>query len=539
MPFALVFSIAAPAVGLLLLPAIALIPRLRPYGRFIVPVAAGFALLGVLTIPFESARSIPVSRWRPSAFFGTSLMIGAKPALWALATAAVAATAAAALVQLSRRAQSNALVGVSALGLVAAALCSFWGDNLLTVLFFWGWFDLLWVLGLAAVGASARRVALSGCVNLLATGALLAGALIFRAQASSISWRLLNPAGLGRDLLVLAGVLRLGLYPLHLTAPVGVSRSAPGALAQFMGPVLGWGYLVQLLAEGGVVLSGMGWLTWVGMASLAAGGLLAFTRSASSEVLPWAALAATGTVILGATNAGGEAPLVLAGGAVSWVLGVALLYLGSGLEQLAPWWVAPSLLGGLALLGAPLTPGSVVTAAVMDGDFAALEVVKVLLLLLGRALLVAGLVRHILRPAQRSELGRLEIAARATGLALPGVLLLLGGIFPSLLFGGLGEVSFWEFLAGPGVLGWGLWLLSVGAGIVLFRLVERFRGRVEPLLSLLFDLVSLDWLLRMLLGGLARVARLLHSAAELVEGAGAVLWAAAIFLLLVLTLVGR
>ncbi len=540
MPFAPVYSLTVLVAGLLLLLIVASVPRLRLYARFLVPAVAGLSLLGVLATALEPPRPIPLSLWRPSVFFGTFPILQADPAMWSLAVAVACALTAAALVQLSRHAQPHFLVSVSALGLVAAALGSLWGANLLTTLVFWGWFDLAWVLGMVAVGASPRRIALGGSAALLATVALWAGALMVGTEGSTLSWTPTVPSGLGRDLLVVAGVLRLGLYPLHLALPVGISKSAPGAAPLFLGPVLGWGLLLRLTAAEGVVLADVGWLSWLGMATLVAGGLLAWSRSGTSEVLPWAALASAGATLWGAAVAGDDAPLVLAGGGAAWVLGVTLVTLGRGLARSAPWWTGGPLLGGLALLGTFLTPGAFVTSAVMRDVTASSTVHGALAFFFGQGLLTAGLARRILRPVAKKERAKpLETAARAAGLALPVLVLLLGGLHPPLLLLGLEAPSLGRLLLGTGALAWGLWLLAAGGGAALSRLESRFRKRAEPALSLLFDLVCLDWLLHMLLGGLGRAAQLLREIAELVEGAGAVLWALAIFLLVTLALVGH
>ena len=532
MPFSPLFSLIVPLAGAVILLLMSLFRRLRPYTRFLAPAAMGLTLLGVLMMPLEPLTIIPLSLWRPSAFFGTFLAMRPAPVTWALAVAATAAAVSAALIQLSRRTQPLFVLVFSGLGFLLATLGSLWAENLLTLLFFWGCFDAAWALGMMAVGASPRRVALSLGVTLLATAALWAAALVTKAGGGSLTWQLIDPEGLARTLLLIAGVLRLGLYPIHVNLPVGISKSAPAAAHLFLGPVLGWGLLLRLVTDAGISLADPTWLSSLGVATLAAGGLLSWTRSIASEALPWAALAATGGTLAAAAFAGDAAPLVVAGGGAAWVLGVTLIALADGFDRSAPWWAVGPALGGLALVGAPLTLGHVVTTQLVVSE--GIPAPQLALILAAQALLVAGIARRITRPPLSwGDERPLEIAARAGGLALPVLLVLLGGLRPALLLPGLDVPP-----STAPLLRWGGWLLAlaVGAGLVWLR--ARFRQQIEPVLDLLFDLFSLDWLLYTLVGGLDRATSLLREAAELIEGAGAVLWAVSILLLALLALVG-
>lgn len=532
MPFPPLFSVIVPLIGAVILLLMSLFRRLRSYTRFVAPAAMGLTLLGVLAVPVEPLRTIPLSLWRPSAFFGTFLALRTAPVTWALAMAATAAGVSAALIQLSRRTRPHFILVLSGLGFLLATLGSLWAENLLTLLFFWGCFDAAWALGMMAVGASPRRVALSLGIALLATASLWAAALLTRAGGGSLTWQLIEPEGLARTLLLAAGLLRLGLYPIHVNLPVGISRSAPAAAHLFLGPVLGWGLLLRLVTDAGISLADPVWLSSLGVATLAVGSLLSWTRSVASETLPWAALATAGATLAAAAFARDAAPLVLASGGTAWVLGVTLIALADGFDRSAPWWAIGPALGGLALVGAPLTLGQAISAHTIGS--AGLPAPQLALTLVALALLVAGIARRIIRPPLSwGDEGLLEIAGRAGGFLLPVLLLLLGGIRPSLLLSGLDVPS-----STVPLLRWGLWLLALVMGGGFVWLGARFRKRIEPLLDLLFDLFSLDWLLYTLVGGFDRATSLLREAAELIEGAGAVLWAVSILLLALLALVG-
>jgi len=540
MVFAPGFSLAAPVGGLFILLVLQAVPWLRRYVRFVVPAVAGLSLLGALATLMEPVRPVVLSRWSPSAFFGVPLVIQADPLVWPLAVAAGCVVVGAALVQLGHREQPHFLAGFAALGMLAAVLGSMWAANLLTILVFWGWFDLAWALGMVVAGVSARRVALGGGVGGLATVTLWAGALVEVARGNSLSWHLASPSGMGVGLLLVAGVLRLGLYPFHLALPTGLRRSGPERATLFLGPVLGWGLLLRLAAVGGGALPGGGVLSWVGMASLVAGGLLSWTRSGAREVVTWAALAAAGAVLWGAAAVGDGAVWVLAGGGAAWALGVSLVSLGHGFDRAVPWWTVGPLFGGVVLLGFPLTPGALVVPAVVGDAIGGSAVGKVVAFLVGEGMLAAGLARCVLRPAAGQErVGPLEVIARAAGMALPALPLVVGGLHPPFLMPGSGVASLVGLLVRAGGLAWMVWLLAVGGGVALFWREGRFRRRVEPVLGLLHDLVHLDWALGLFLGGIGRLLRFFRATAELVEGAGAVLWALSISLLIMLALLGR
>ncbi|MBN1180230.1 MAG: hypothetical protein JXD18_13545 [Anaerolineae bacterium] len=539
MTFAPIFSLMALCVGFIALPLVAWVRFLRPYARFLVPVAVGFSLLGVVATRFAPSWSMIFSRWHPSVFFNAVMLLEDSPVTWPLLLAFSVAMMSSALIQLGRLAPSHILVGLATLGMMAAVLGSLWGSNLLVVLMCWGSFDLFWSLGMLAVGASTRRVALAGGVFVLSTTALLTGALVTRTVGGSISWALIQPGELERNLLVVAAVLRLAFYPLHLTVPVGVSKSAPAAMPLYLGPVLGWGLLLRLVVSAGVSLDDLAWVQSIGMASLIAGGLLAWTRAARSEVLPWIALASSGATLWASAVAGERAALVLAGGSVAWLLGMTLVSLARGWERAAPWWSIGPVVGGLALIGSLLTPGVLVGLTVAGRVVEPFDLRQAFLFFLGESLLVAGTARRVLVPIERQERGTpLAIAARAAGLALPTVLLLWFGLYPAALSPAFADISLGHVLEQTLPAGWAVWLLGFALGVPLFLLEGRLRKRIEPGLGLLFDLVALDWVLYTLLGGLGRVADFLREVAELVEGAGAVLWAFAIFLLLALAFLG-
>ncbi len=539
MSFAPMLSIIAPLVGLVMLLAVARIPLLQPYRRFVVPTAALLSFLGVLFVPLEAARVVIVSRWQPSAFFGASPALRAWPGMWALALAFSLATAASALVQLSRVPQPRALLGIAGLGMLAAGLAGLWSDNLLMALIAWAGFDLAWGVGALAVGLPARRIALGVGLGGLATMALWAGALLAEGRGVGVSWRFLDVGGAGGVLLMIAALLRLGVYPFHLALPGEEGWELPGAAPLLLGPLLGLGLLAQLAGRDSDLFATAAWMEVLAVVTFIGGGALAWTRSGAGGGWPWGSLAALGGLLWASLHAEATASVLAVGGA-AWAAGTTLLHLHRGVERSAPWWSVAAGLGGLALLGAPLTGGWAASSALVASLVAAPTAARVVGFLVGQALLTTAMVRRVLRPAAPDEpAGPLATAARSAGLASAVLLLLFVGFLPRWLAADVSALALPRLLTRPGLSGWLLWGVGSAIGGAFARWERRLRRRVEAVLGLLHDLLRMEWASQLLLNSLGRSSAFLGAVADVVEGPGAILWALAIFMLVMLIIVGR
>ena len=500
------------------------------------PAVAGLSFVIVLFAPLDPLRIAVLSRWQPSIFFGGIPALWGDFAAWPLAVGFSCAVLSSVLVQLGRLPQPRFSLGLSVLGMLATGLGSIWSENLLMLLLCWAGFDLAWGLGAAAADLPARRVTMGVGLGALATVALWAGALAVDARGGSLSWLLMDLSGPGRDLLWAAAALRLGLYPLHMALPVERTEGPPGAASLMLGPVLGWALLLRLAEVGGSQLAVTSWAGWLAGATFLAGGLLAWLRGGSGAGWPYASLAAAGGVLWASLVAGDAAAQVLAAGGASWVLGVTLLHMSRGMERAAPWWSVAPIMGGLTLLGAPLTWGLVSTIYLLGSPVAPLTVGRAVVFLFAQGLLTAAVAHRVFRPAPTEEpIGPLHKAARAAGLILPAALLLIAGLRAVFRFPALGAPSLAGRLAWPGAVGFVLWLAGLALGGVLYDQERRgFRQRMEAMLGLLCDLFRLDWLWRLLLASQARLVAFLSAVADVMEGPGAILWALAIFLLVLL-----
>jgi hypothetical protein len=86
----------------------------------------------------------------------------------------------------------------------------------------------------------------------------------------------------------------------------------------------------------------------------------------------------------------------------------------------------------------------------------------------------------------------------------------------------------------PGLVGWVLWAVLLALGGVLAWQERFLRSKIGSLLSVIHDVLSLEWLYDVLAGALGRGLSVFESADEVVGGAGALLWSLLLFLLFLL-----
>ena len=516
MPFAPTFALAVPLAGVLALLLVAYVPPLQPYRRYVLPLGAGLSLLGVLFTPWEAPRPFLLSRWQPLSLFGTFPVLLADRAVWPLALAWAGAVAGSALVQMGRPPGLRLATGGAILSMLTLGLASLWGENLLTVLLAWAGFDLAWGVGMAAAGLPAERVAWGIGGGVAATALLWTAALGLEKAGGSLSWPLMTPDGWGGAALWLAALVRLGLYPLHLVVPTEMRRGHPATAVLLLEPLLAWGLLARTAQAGGPVPD---WplLEALAVATFVVGGFLAWAVTDPDQRTIWIGMAAAGGMLWAGLRAGHAAGGAWAAGGTAWTLGLTLLYLGRGWRRTAPGWTVPSVIGGLALLAAPLVSGGVLSPP---------DALRALLFFLGQALLTAAVAKEVLRTAAEEEtVGILPAISHAAGLVVPVIALALAwGSAPK---------------GTPTGLGWGAWVAGGLAGGGLFVVGERRQWLLRgPFLSVV-DSLRWEWAGRLLVRSLGKVADFLDTVADVAEGPGAVLWALATFVLILVVVTRR
>lgn len=517
MPFAPILALTAPLGGLLVLLMVSSIEPLRPYRRYVVPLGAGLSFLGVLFAPWEDPRPFLLSLWQPLSLFGTFPVLLADRAVWPLALAWAGAVAGSALVQMGRPQIVRSAIGAAVLAMLTFGLGALWGENLLAVLLAWAGFDLAWGIGMASAGLPGERVAWGVGGGVVATALLWMGALSLEKAGSGLSWPLMTADGWGGIFLFLAALVRLGVYPFHFTVPAEMRRGRPLAIAMLLEPLLAWGLLTRMSGQAGISIPGGVMLEALAAATFVVGGFLAWAVTDPDQRTIWVGMAAAGSVLWAGVHAGRAADAAWAAGGTAWILGLTLLYLGRGWGRTAPIWAAASVLGGLALLAAPLASGGILSPP---------DVLMAILFPLGQALLTASVAKEVLRPMAREErVGLLPAIAQVAGLVIPSVALVLA-------WGAAPKIE-------PTLAGWGAWIAGTLLGVGLFVLEFLRPWARRGSLQAIAEVLRPEWAGRLLINSLGRLTGFLDTVADVAEGPGAVLWALATFLLILVVVTRR
>ncbi len=563
-------------------------PRVRLYACYIALAVAGLTTILILALGRMEPVRVIFSLWQPSSLFGAALALRTDVVIQPLALTLALVTCSAFLVNLGRseeplpvealaptvrrRVPSHDVAGLCPrlaavlLALLSASLAALWAANLLTLIISWTIYDLLTTAGHIVAGES-RQKAVRGLVfGGIATLLLWSGALLSKSGVGSELWVLMPPGNAQLTLWILAGILRLWLYPFHLpassdlaaTSPHGdlVSyRTGPLAALLLLGPIVGWGLWVRLALANSGYIPGGAWVPSIAALSLALGGFLAWSCKSPRRSLPWIGMGITGAVLLAAGLAGETAVIIIAAGGTAWALGITVLFLmpflNAGLQRETPWWSIPSLIGALALAGAPLTLGFVAETTLVGALTGGGRPEWGVAFFVGYLFLIPSLVRWLLSPSPFSLPNpRWRLVLCGVGLGLPALWLVVAGLHPPILIHGIlsshiGVGSYGTapslgiLFARPGLMGWLLWVLSFSGGGVLAWREKNLRSTIELWLNAAHDLLRLEWLYEILTGAIERGLSMLRVADEIIGGAGALLWSWLLFFVLLLIWSGK
>lgn len=534
MPSFIVLTIILPLVGAVGMLGLSLVSRIRPHTHYIALVALGLTIILVLTfrwrVPIEEVPTL----WQPSLLLGGTPTLQSEATTQPLALVLALTTFSALIVELSRTDNPQPWRTAALLGLLAAGFATLWAANPLTLVISWASYDLLLAVGHIAAGGS-QRIAIRGLIfGSLATLLLWGGTLASGDGESSVLWSLMSLNNAQLTLWAAAGILRLWMYPFHLSAPDELG-AVPSLAAFLLSPVTGWVLWLHLAGVNGGSLPGSTWVLTLAAITLTLGYFLAWSCRSPRCIVPWTAMGATGAALLAAGLAGESAVAVIVASSVAWVLGVTVLFLTDGLRQEAPWWSIPALIGALALLGFPFTLGFTQQATLLGGITGEVHLWWGGAFFLGNLFLVPSLVRWLLTPSSHALSNHpWLLTARGIGTGLPALLLIVAGFYSPLLIGEAPSFSLGALFALPGLAGWLLWALSLACGGALAWQEENVRSKMELLLGAIHDLLRLDWLYNVLVGAMDRGLNVLRAADEVVRGAGALLWSWLLFLLILL-----
>ncbi len=539
----LILTISLPILGGGGILGLSLISRIRPYIRYVTLAVAGLSLGLVLGFRWLPPVPLVLSPWQPSLLFGAGLALQTDAIVQPLSLVLALVTCSSVLVELGRGDTPRPRLAAALLALLSAGLMVLWSVNVLTLTISWAIYDLLHAVAHLTAGGSVRTAIRGIVLGSLATLLLWIGTVLSGGGADSESWSLMTLSGTSLTLWTVAGMLRLWVYPFHLSAPDDLVDAPPLATPLLLGPIVGWGLWLRLIAASDGLIPGGTWVTTLAAISLALGGLLAWSSESPRRLLPWVGMVANGSVLLVAGLAGTSATGIIVAGSAGWALSVAVFSLGDGWQQESRWWNVPPLIGVLSLLGMPFTLGFVTLASVL-GELVRerhIEWGSVIFwtALLGYLFLIPSLVRRLLIPPTSPLPERRELlVARGVGLGLPTLLLLMTGLHPPLLIGSEADsVSIPGLIAlftMPGLVGWLLLIVIVACGGILAWQEKALRARIGLLLGAIHDVLRLEWFYSAVVGAFGRGTSVFRAADELVGGAGALLWSLLLFLLFLL-----
>lgn len=497
-------------VLLLFLVAIALVVLywVRPGIRYSWMLAAGGALVSWFSTLFWQLNlplTFQLPPWEPASLFLESLSFTADRLTWPLAVSVSTLSLAVILTATARKNFPDPLPWAATLILGGLGLLAVMADNPLTLLMVWSAIDLTeLVTQLRSVDGPqpSEKVVTAFAARLAGVGVLLWASMVSISAGAPMNFQD-APSQAGLYLLLAAG-LRLGVLPLHLpyaseaairrgfgsalrlisaaSSVVLLARIPTASVTSIFTP-----FLLSLSALAAIYGSWM-WLRapdeltarpfWlIGLASLAMASAL---RGNSVGAAAW------------------SCALILSGGA---------LFLSSAQST----WLSRALwIGMWGITALPFSVSATGWGSVMPSFWPVWP-----FLLLAQALLLAGYLRHAIRPTLRDNFNTLDRSAQyvyplGIGILL-GMLLLLG---------------FWGWEGASQV---GVWVLAF-LGILLGGIASWLAPRLRLLTPLRAHWVGpaanswIDWVFRGLWGVYRLIGRLSMSFSRMLEGEGGFMW---------------
>jgi formate hydrogenlyase subunit 3/multisubunit Na+/H+ antiporter MnhD subunit len=505
---------------------------------------------GAFLILLFLARGLPasgtISPWPP--FFGSDLayyvdglafLFAALMALTGLATIAP---------DLGRSEYPEGSSYAALLALLAAGFNFVFSANLITLCLSWGIFDLafLWALVASDHGESRTRI-VPRVLNFscLACLSLLAAALLLGQGDDSLAIRSSDISTPAFGLILLAALVRVGLYPFHLWIPIGINASLPVKSLLHLVPTSAGLYLLARLSawiNGGLPYGQA--LTIAGSLAFLIDALLAWAETDLSKALSFIMISQVGYAIasLAVDKPPTMVPILLP--SLNLVLCLGLLFLSQDRSGLGSLW--PRVILSLAiasLVGVPLTLGFVgrwhLYHFLLRGNNPAFPALS----LLAETFLFAALLRmwsviSIRVSPSESTYQRLSVVGAAL-LAAPVLIL---GLHPPVLrplMKGMPFPTLVDLLRSTTIAQWAALFLPLLGGHLLQRHRRRVFDPVGTFWLRLTTALRLEWLYSLLGRIVAGAAGALQMVGRVIEGKGYLGWIAVVGLLAFLFLRGR
>ncbi len=477
----------------------------RPAFRYGWMVAVGGTMLGILVVFFWQGRmplNVSLHSWRSSTLYQEAISFHGDGLTWPFVLSLSALALTVLFTVAARSAFANPFAWAGTLSLIGLGLLAVTSANPLTLLLVWSAFDLAELITLlrSVDGPSAsERVVIAFSTRLTGIGLLLWANIVSISSGSTLEFTSFSPqAGL---FLVAAAGLRLGVLPLHLPYPSeSTLRRGFGTTLRLVSAASSLALLAHIPAES-VNSSFTPFLLFLTtIAAIYAG----WTWLRAPDELIGRPFWILGLASLAIASALGPNPT----GAVAW--GCALILVGGALflASVQHVWLNRALLLGAWSLSS--LPFSLTASAWGTGRYG----IFLPFLIIAQALIVAGFVRHALRPGGRDSL---DAQPDWTRNAYPAGIILL--LLIQFLLGFFG----WDGAQNLGYLP-----ASIAASLLTFgliwatprlRLLNPVRAHwVKPASS------WLDGLYRGLWGLYGLLGRLSQAITATLEGASGIMW---------------
>lgn len=527
-------------LGILLAGAGALLLSLLPRAPYAAPTAIGAAALAwvaVALMALDLPASAVFSTWAPTDLLPVGLQFEADGLAWLLALGLMSVSLATLLTGLARPGGRRLAARAAILLLTLAGLAAICAANLVTLVMAWAGLDFVYfiILILLARGEGVQpQAVLHLTFNSLGTLLVLGAVLLLGRQSPDFTWQAAGASAQAVVLLTLAAVFRLGLFPLHLGLPVEANiRQGLGTLLRLIPATIALQAMARLAALGMPEVL-RPWLTGFGVIAVLLGSAQLWNSDDPRQGLTFVVIAHSGVALLVGLWGGAQSVLGVALQALALLFGGGLLFLGNGWDSQRPWHTALPGLGVAVLAGLPLTAGffgwnHVLGAWIASGQWPLW--LGAAGLLVAVAFLTGGVLRAAAWPGDPVEGGRVGEAGLVSGLALLGGGALAAGAFAGPIAGLLGAPA-------PGLVdswpGLAITLAGVAGGFGLWRLEHAARGRTEAIAEVAMSVLRLAWLYQLVWNAIRLVDRLIFWIAGVLEGEGALLWALAIVLAVLL-----
>lgn len=497
-------------------------------------VAVVIALLAVV-VTFLLGMSLPDgvvhTHLQSESHMGDSLQLKIYGSSWMLAMALLLGLAGASLAGLASRNEQGGRNRATSMLVVSVAIAAVFADNLMTLAIAWATLDVVAYFWVVLSGGD-NRVAGELGVNLLAVALVMAAAVVCAEAGMPAVIRGGKIPTHGVLFLLLASILRLGLYPVHLhfrraVDVIQLEIESVTRLAKLSVVVA----LLGALASQPGVLPVRGWLTVAALASGLIGGWRWYSSDVPREQFTYMIMGHTGVMILTFLWGGQWAAAGLVAQGVSVLLGGVVLSFYRGSIESGGSWAHNPLLAALVLGGMPLTVGFVGALTLFTGMLhAGIWILALPIVVVIQALLMAGGFRLAFAPGPGPPTqAPLANAGYKLGLTIPVAAGVIAGLVPD-KFGALAEVAdfpgWYGMMTPTGITAMGIVLLtgSIGTGLWWFRDQVRSREVSIPRLALISTL-DMRWLHDVVWVLYCWIARAMRSAALVLEGQGGVLWA--------------